>query len=178
MNEITKMNSELMKMNSELIKMNSELIKMNTGFIDVNYDISYRDDIDDYDYDIEGYSEEDSEEYDIDQIEHAHGYNRIEELRPLVKEYIHDDKNPELPKEPDGSLFGIGFIYDEDRDDRVLVAIDKLKHLKGIIAVSEHEGGMDIYSRSNHKLKQIGTCGDIWFINEFVFKKGKWNKVK
>src|ERR1019366_7016059 len=48
-------------------------------------------------------------------------------LKPQVCPYLHDPALPALPDEPDGALHGIGFIYDEDRDDRVLVAIDQLK---------------------------------------------------
>ena len=99
--------------------------------------------------------------------------NKIKELKSLVTEYRHDNKNPKLPKEPSSSLFGIGFIYD---DDRVLVAIDKIKDLKGIIAVSEHKGMMDIYSNCSHELESIELCGDVWSVNEFVFKNGEWVK--
>ena len=100
--------------------------------------------------------------------------NRIEELRSLVKEYIHDNKNPELPKEPSGSLFGIGFIYDEDRDDRVLIAIDKIKYMKGIVAVGESKGVINIYGNLSYKLESIELCGDTWSVNEVLFKDGEW----
>lgn len=103
--------------------------------------------------------------------------NKIEELKTLVTEYRHDINNPKLPKEPNGSLFGIGFIYDNDEDDRVLVAIDKLKHLKGIIAVSEHEGVIYIYSNYIHEIDSIELCGDTWSAFEFLFKNGEWVEI-
>jgi hypothetical protein len=69
---------------------------------------------------------------------------QIAALKPLVGPYEHD---PALPPLPDGQLHGIGFIYDGDRDDRVLVAIDKLKEHPGLVALAEHEGVLRIYAR-------------------------------
>ena len=144
-------NSEIIDkvtMNNEIInkltKMNSELMKMNSKFIEMNLGC--------------GVNEED----------------RIEELRSLVKEYIHDNKNPELPKEPSGSLFGIGFIYDDDKDDRVLIAIDNIKYMKGIVAVWESEGVMNIYGNCVHELESIEIYWDTWTIQQFVFEEGEW----
>src|SRR5271154_6035821 len=65
-------------------------------------------------------------------------------LKPQVVPYKHNPNLPALPDQPDGQLHGIGFIYDEDRDDRVLVAIDQLKSRTGIVALAEHEGGLEI----------------------------------
>lgn len=100
-------------------------------------------------------------------------------LKPLVGGYQHDSELPPLPKEPDDQLHGIGFIYDEDRDDRVLIAIDQLKRLDGLVAVSEHEGRLSIYSRTPIGLTDntINVCGDEWVIAEFSPQRGRWEPV-
>jgi hypothetical protein len=61
---------------------------------------------------------------------------QVGRLKPLVGPYWHDPDLPALPDPPDGELHGIGFIYDEDRDDRVLVAIDTLKDKPGLVATA------------------------------------------
>jgi hypothetical protein len=84
---------------------------------------------------------------------------------------------PVLPDLPDGQLHGIGFIYDEDRDDRVLVAIDKLKDTPGLVALAEHKGSLAIYSRLPVGVTSISVCGDEWEITEFVPYQGRWTEV-
>lgn len=98
-------------------------------------------------------------------------------LRPQVVPYKHNPNLPALPDQPDGQLHGIGFIYDEDRDDRVLVAIDQLKSRKGIVAVAEREGGLKIYTRKQIGLNSIGVCSDEWCVTEFVPYRGRWEEV-
>jgi len=56
--------------------------------------------------------------------------NSIPRLEKIVETYVppyEHDNLPELPQMPDGQLHEIGFIYDHDRDNRVLVAIEKLR---------------------------------------------------
>lgn len=98
-------------------------------------------------------------------------------LKPQVVPYKHNPNLPALPDSPDGQLHGIGFIYDEDRDDRVLVAIDQLKSRKGIVALAEHEGMLAIYSRKAIGLNSISVCGDEWCVTEFVPYRGRWEEV-
>jgi len=72
----------------------------------------------------------------------------IKRLRPLVK--------PPFNEPYDGSLYGIRFRYDEDRDDRVLIAIEKLKpYAVAIDYVRESEGCLGIF------LKRRGVGGRI-----------------
>jgi len=98
--------------------------------------------------------------------------------------------NPKLPKKPDGFLYGVGFIFDEDFDLRVLVAINKLNEYfidwalmggplskEDLIAVSEHEGVLKIYSRHPVYLKELPVCGDIWQIESHVPYMEKWIKI-
>lgn len=99
---------------------------------------------------------------------------QIEEFKSLVTEYKHDLLLPTLPKKPHGSLFGIGFIYDEDMDTRVLMAIELLKDQKNIVAVYEHKGIIEIYSKDPCKIKEIIVCNDIWPVYNYVPKNGKW----
>ncbi len=99
---------------------------------------------------------------------------QIEKFKSLVTEYKHDLLLPTLPKKPHGSLFGIGFIYDEDMDTRVLMAIELLKDQKNIVAVYEHKGIIEIYSKDPCKIKEIIVCNDIWPVYNYVPKNGKW----
>ncbi len=119
--------------------------------------------------------------------------NKIINLRSLVKDYIH---NPNIPlfntipnifgnnlNEPSGSLHGIGFIFDEDKDDRILLAIDQLvKHknrklAKEVIAVYEHEGKIVLFSLSFLNIIGFGVCLDEWCVEEFVLHNNSWNYV-
>ena len=72
---------------------------------------------------------------------------RIPPLKRLVRPYQDDPLLPALPQSPHGALHGIGFIYDEDLDDRVLVAIDQLRDHPGLVALAGHEGGLTTYAR-------------------------------
>lgn len=99
---------------------------------------------------------------------------KIPVLKPLVTEYKHDRLLPKLPHEANGALHGIGFIYDEDNDDRVLVAIEQLKDNRDIVALAEHEGGLNIYSRQPTGLSGMSICGDEWCVNEYVPYRGRW----
>jgi hypothetical protein len=103
---------------------------------------------------------------------------KIDVLRPLVKEWDNDWWGlPRLPKTPNGSLHGIGFIYDEDKDDRVLVAIDQLKNNPDIVALAEHEGSVDIYTRIPTGLTNLDVCSDVWCVTEYVPYQAQWVEV-
>lgn len=99
---------------------------------------------------------------------------QIEKFKSLVTEYKHDFLLPTLPKNPHGSLFDIGFIYDEDMDERILMAIELLKDKKNIVAVYEHKGTIEIYSKDPCKIKEIKVCNDIWPVYNYVPENGKW----
>lgn len=99
---------------------------------------------------------------------------KIDELKPLVAGYKHDKSLPELPSKPNGSVYGIGFIYDEDHDTRVLVAIDQVKENHNIVAMAEHEGQLDIYTRAPTGITGMNVCGDEWYVRELVPYHGKW----
>ena len=103
---------------------------------------------------------------------------QIEKFKSLVTEYKHDHLYPPLPENPDGYLFGIGFIYDEDMDKRVLMAIELLKDKKNIVAVYEHKGTLTIYSEYPCEIKEIEVCGDNWSVCNFVSKNGEWIEIK
>lgn len=103
---------------------------------------------------------------------------QIEKFKSLVTEYKHDLLLPTLPKKPHGSLFGIGFIYDEDMDKRVLMAIELLKDQKNVVAVYEHKGIIEIYSKDPCKIKEIIVCNDIWPVYNYVPENEKWVEVK
>jgi hypothetical protein len=102
---------------------------------------------------------------------------KIDVLKPLVTQYKHDHSLPKLPAKPDGSLHGIGFVYDEDSDDRVLVAIDQLKDDHDVVALAEHEGVVEIYSRLPTGLTGLSVCDDEWCVNEYVPYRGRWIEV-
>jgi hypothetical protein len=108
---------------------------------------------------------------------HEHGLLQMSALRPQVVPYRNDPALPTLPDKPHGQLHGIGFIYDEDRDDRVLVAIGQLKNTPGLIALAEHEGSLRIYTRSPIDLSSINVCGDEWVVEEFVPYRSRWTEV-
>lgn len=112
--------------------------------------------------------------YEDDTVEDE--YREINDLRLLVKEYKYNSFSRILPKDPNGSLFGIGFIYDDDEDDRVLVAIRKLKHRENIIAIGERKGALTIYSKypSNDPISELQVCGDYWCVDEYVFEDDTW----
>jgi len=103
---------------------------------------------------------------------------QIEKFKSLVTEYKHDLLLPTLPKNPNGSLFGIGFIYDEDMDKRILMAIELLKDQKNIVAVYEHKGIIEIYSKDPCKIKEIIVCNDICPVCNYVPENEKWVEVK
>lgn len=109
-----------------------------------------------------------------ERITQKNAYEKIEKFKSLIAEYKHHRLLPTLPKKPHGSLFGIGFIYDEDMDTRVLMAIEILKDKKNIVAVHEHKGIIEIYSKDPCKIKEIKVCGDVWPVYNFVPKNGKW----
>jgi len=105
-------------------------------------------------------------------------------LKTQVEDYTHDADLPELPQRPNGSLNGIGFIYDEDHDDRVLVAIERLKNLmyspedyESIVALSERKGGLKIYTRKPTMVRNVDVAMDIWAITEYVPYEGEWLEV-
>ncbi len=102
---------------------------------------------------------------------------QIPHLKSQIDPYWHDPALPALPGEPDGALHGIGFIYDEDHDDRVLVAIEQLKDNPGLVALAEHEGCLTIYARLPLDLHSINVCSDEWIVTEFVPYQGCWMKV-
>jgi hypothetical protein len=97
----------------------------------------------------------------IDQ-ERRYMEQQLPQLIRQVAPYQHDPRLPALPDVPDGQLHGIGFIFDGDRDDRVLVAIDKLKDTPGLVALAEHEGVLAIYSRLPVGETSITVCSDEW----------------
>ena len=109
---------------------------------------------------------------------------QIEKLKSLVIEYKHHHSLPPLPEKPHGSLFGIGFIYDEDMDTRVLMAIEMLfefemlKGVKNIVAVHEHEGTLAIYSKNPCGYSEIEVCGDNWSVYNFLSRNGEWIEIK
>jgi len=102
---------------------------------------------------------------------------QVGHLKPHALPYWHDPGLPVLPEEPDGELHGIGFIYDEDRDDRVLVAIDQFKERPDLVALAEHEGCLTIYARLPLGLHSVSVCGDEWIVTEFVPYQGRWVEV-
>ena len=104
--------------------------------------------------------------------------NLIKKYKALVEEYKEDSSYPVLATKPHGSLFNKGFIYDEDEDDRVLIAIEKLKNMENIIAVYEHKGSLTLYSKYACEIKEIEVCGDLWYISEFTPQNGKWVECK
>lgn len=79
----------------------------------------------------------------------------------------------DIPK-PDGTYKGIAYIYDEDKDVRIFTAIDLLKDDKDIVAVSEHEGSLTIWThnpigRDGIEIPEIlegMNVSDYWGIEE------------
>jgi hypothetical protein len=113
----------------------------------------------------------------IAELEHLHarGLIEISTLKPLVTPYRHPEGVPALPKTPDGALHGIGFVFDGDRDERVLVAIDLLKSgNKNIVAMEEHEGVLTIYSLLPTGMNDLSVCGDYWLVEDKVASRGEW----
>ena len=102
---------------------------------------------------------------------------QVPHLKRQVGPYWHDPALPPLPDSPHGQLHGVGFVYDEDRDDRVLVAIDKLKDQPGLVALAEHEGSLLIYSRLLVGLDSLVVCGDQWTVTEFLPYRGSWTEA-
>jgi hypothetical protein len=121
------------------------------------------------------YYHDDDEQRHIQRMEdHQRELQHIAALKPQVCPYHHDPALPPLPKSPDGQLFGVGFIYDGDCDDRVLLAIDKLKGNPAIVALAEHEGKLRIYARLPTGLTGINVYSDEWVVTEFVPYQGCW----
>jgi hypothetical protein len=135
-----------------------------------------------------------SNEATKDQQKGRHEMLSIPSLKSFVSEFTHPtnykgkSKIPSLFYPPHGSLFGIGFIYDEDFDDRILVAVTKLlrAHYKSIIAASEHEGVLKVYSVVPFALDRLKSwedltsdmelkvCGDAWYIEQYVVCGNEW----
>jgi hypothetical protein len=105
----------------------------------------------------------------------------LEQVYPLLKHqvqpYRHDPSLPPLPKPPHGQLHGIGFIYDEDQDDRVLIATQQLKNEPGLVALADNEGRLEIYTRQITKLTSINVGCDVWRVSEFVPYQERWQEV-
>lgn len=103
----------------------------------------------------------------------------ISRLKLQVAPYLLDPALPPLPYSPHGQLHGIGFIYDADRDDRILIAIDELRHNGDIIAVGEHEGELTIFTRNGGVAQRsIEVYGDTWTIRLFLPSDGRWCEVR
>ena len=135
--------------------------------------IAAEDALDDDDYDYDEDYDDDEDDYDYKKDD-----NRIKKLKGMVQEYQHKSCYPDLPEEPYGSLFGIGFIYDHDYDNRVLLAIDQLKDFKEIVAVAESEGGIKIYCRYPTGKKEMHVNNDCWAVDEYLIKDNKWVSLK
>jgi hypothetical protein len=99
---------------------------------------------------------------------------RMPPLKRLVRPHQHDALPPALPQSLHGQLHGVGFIFDEDRDDRVLVAIDDLKDTPGLVALAEHEGGLEVYARKPTGLTTVSVGCDEWGVTEFIPHQGRW----
>jgi hypothetical protein len=110
-------------------------------------------------------------------LAYEQGMRPIAALKPQVVPYQHDPALPALPDKAHGQLHGIGFIYNGDRDDRVLVAIDDLKTNPAIVALAEHEGTLRVYTRLPIGLASISVCGDEWVVEEFVPYMDRWEEV-
>lgn len=120
---------------------------------------------------------EDEQYYAMEKEAIDSDYARIKKLSAAVVSFSVEDRYKKiipLPDVPDGKLHGIGFIYDHDKDDRVLLAIDYLKDRKGIIAVSERKGCMDVYTISPSGINNITVCNDEWPVTEYVPLDGEW----
>lgn len=84
-----------------------------------------------------------------------------------------------LPYSIDGYIDGIPFSYDEDRDDRVKIAIRKYsKQLQGAFLVREHEGSLDVWRADftdfdNKEIEVVEfvdgeKLGDYWGVREHI----------
>jgi hypothetical protein len=107
-------------------------------------------------------------------------YDRQIELQYEYTEYVHDPKLPRLPYSQEGSLFGIGFAYDEDCDSRIFIAIDQLQDSEDIVSLFEHKGDLEIYARTiidEYDENEIDVCNDYWQTYLFVPYFGRWEKV-
>jgi len=131
--------------------------------------------------------------------------NKIPELKSKVDKY---DPLPELPlfnecqgeKEPSCQLYGVGIIYDEDYDDRILLAIDKINSFAeleceqnnyevwldqtwkncwdNLCVVREHEGGIKFFMRHAVCLSgDLEVADDVWGIEQLVPINGEWVTV-
>lgn len=104
---------------------------------------------------------------------------QIEELKKETKgfyfpTYNPDPRLPQLPGVPFGSLYGICYIYDDARDDRVLIAIDKLKRNIYIVAVSIHDGVVDVYSRVPFTMEYMRIGNETWSVHVRYPVDGQW----
>lgn len=153
----------------------------------------------DYDDDNQRHQES-RQEYD-----HICVLENIVQPYPYMKDCQPDTTLPALPtEEPGGVLHGVVIVYDEDQDNRVLVAIEKLlmheawvrnlwdpdrsigkestceiqrirDKLSGIVAVAEHEGVIDVYCREPFDfLESISLCDDEWQVRQWLPINGKW----
>lgn len=120
-------------------------------------------------------------------VEHEREEYEIKRLKTQIKSGFQlPDGCPPLPfRNPEGTLFGIGIGYDEDNDDRVIVAAAKLGNyfaqIKGgnyvdtddIVALYEHEGGLNIFTldpitQAFGDMSDIEVCGDTWSVTQYV----------
>jgi two-component system OmpR family response regulator len=105
--------------------------------------------------------------YDLDDFDEPDPErDMIPGLKEQVAPYKHDPSLPTLPHRPDGALHGIGFIYDHDHDDRVLVAVHYLRHDREVVAVAECKGRVTIYTRVPTAREYVNVCHDSWHVTE------------
>jgi len=114
-------------------------------------------------------------------------YAEIDGLKPQIQSGFQlPDGCPPLPfQNPKDTLLGVGIGYDEDHDDRVIVAAAKLSNyfseMKGgnyigihdIVAIREHEGSLNIFTlnpitQTYGDMADIEVCGDTWNVTQYV----------
>jgi hypothetical protein len=87
-------------------------------------------------------------------------------------------------------LYGVGFDYQREFDERILVAISKLvlSH-KSIIAVFKYKGSLKVYTvvpldlnamrlrgylYDDRSQRFLQVCGDLWYIEQYVPCENDW----
>lgn len=119
-----------------------------------------------------------SEEMEQNMEKQQAGYDMdIAKLKEQVKPYKHPKHLPPLPYKGEGSIYGVGFAYDEDKDGRILLGIEK-NHDPGMVFAREHEGEVEVFTWGpDPSAGGWSVANDHWNVRYFVPFGGAWREM-
>jgi hypothetical protein len=99
---------------------------------------------------------------------------------PIPNQYFAYDQHDNYFNKPDGSLCGINFMYDHDKDPRLLLACYMLKD-KGVLALYESKGNLTIYTKKSIDKKKsdfdLDLPCDSWNCTQYILTKKGWDSA-